>query len=129
MSPVEFGLRILIGGAIIIFGVLAWAVSPYLEGTHIIGSGVLIDAPIMSVFFGNAEPQGYTVLALLWARGCFGMTVASWVIIPAAQYFYDSNFKPLARAAQILFMSGSVAAFLFSLLVHIFYYGGGTLFA
>lgn len=128
MNSGEFIARLLIGGAIFIFGVLGWALAPYLNGVHEIG-GPALDAPMMSVFFGTARPQGFTVISLLLARGSFSMAAALWVLIPGLQYFADADFRPLARAGVIVFMSLSVAFFLLSLLVHIFYYGGGTLFA
>ncbi|MGI9296606.1 MAG: hypothetical protein ACR2QC_01750 [Gammaproteobacteria bacterium] len=129
MSSVEFIFRVLAGVAVVIFGVLVWALAPYLNDAHVIGSGETLDAPIMSIFFGNAQPQGFTVLSLLLARGCFGMAAASWIVVPTLQFFAAADFRPLARAAVIVFMTGSVAGFMGSLLVHIFYYGGGTIFA
>lgn len=128
MNPIEFIFRLIIGGAVVVFGVLVWALAPYLAGAHVVG-GEALNAPVVSIFFGTAKPQGYTVISLLLARGCLGMAIASWITIPALQYFADADFRPLARAGVIVFMTASVAAFLSSLLVHIFYYGGGTIFA
>ena len=128
MNHGEFLFRLLAGGAIFFFAVLTWAVGPYVNDAHVVG-GEPLNAPIMSVFFGTAQPRGVTVIALLLARGCLGMALASWIAIPAARYFYDVDFRPLARAAVIVFMTCSVAAFMGSLLAHLLIDGGGTIFA
>ncbi len=119
MTIMEFILRLFIGLAVLIFGIIVWALAPYLAGVHIPDSGADFHAPVLSIFFGTNTPAPAAILGFLLARATFAMAVFSWIVIPAARYFfYNIDFRPLARAGVILFMSLSVAAFLGALLWH-----------
>lgn len=122
MNPVEFFTRLIIGLAAFVFLVLIWAVAPYAAGAHT--GAVEFPVPVASIFFGTAKPKMITVLCLLLARGGLGMAISSWILVPALQFFVDADFRYLARAGVIIFMSISVIAFLSALLAHIVYYGG-----
>lgn len=121
MNLSEFITRLCVGVALFVFGVLVWALGPYLAGVHASG-GEEFYAPILSIFFGTNKPATPAVVGFLLSRGCFTMAIVSWIVIPAARYFVNADFTPLARAGFIVFMAASVAFFLGSLLLHFVLY-------
>lgn len=126
MNSVEFTIRVFLGATILIFGVLAWALGPYLQGVHLPRGG--FEAPIVSIFLGTAKAKEYTIISLLFSRASISMALFSWVTIPALRFFADADFRPLARAGVIVFSWGAIGLFLLAIALHIFYYGGGNIF-
>ena len=123
MNPTEFIMRIIGGVLSLIFLVLLWALVPYINGVHEVAGG--LDTPIVSVFFGRTEPRPIVTILLLLSRGSFGLMVSGWLLIPTIQFFTGLNFRPLARAAVIVFMSCSTATFFGALILHFLHQRGG----
>ncbi|MGU9950875.1 MAG: hypothetical protein ACNYPH_00910 [Gammaproteobacteria bacterium WSBS_2016_MAG_OTU1] len=122
MSPVEFMLRVIGAFAILIFLVLFWAVVPYLQGVHLPNSPAEFEAPLLTIIFGTTQPKLVTVSLLLFSRFCFGMAAAAFVLLPALRFFVDADFRPLARAAVIVFFGSSTVAFFAAILAHLVFY-------
>ncbi|MBE8158490.1 MAG: hypothetical protein HAW59_03755 [Betaproteobacteria bacterium] len=127
MNPVEFLTRLIISFVLIIFLVLRWALGPYITGAHLPDGD--FNSGLLSVFFGTVRAGEYTFVALFSMRAFIGMALVSWVLIPAARFFIDANFRYLQVAAIIGCLGAATVCFFLTLLIQLFYYGGGTIFA
>ncbi|MDM5147644.1 hypothetical protein NQX30_04575 [Candidatus Persebacteraceae bacterium Df01] len=112
MNTFEFFIRLALSVIVLFFMVLGWALVPYINDEP-------INTGFISVFFGAESVSGFTRNVLLLSRGCLGLTVLSWIFVPSWQFFYDTDFSPLARAFVIIFSSLTVIAFFGALLYHI----------
>ncbi|MGI9306297.1 MAG: hypothetical protein ACR2P5_03230 [Gammaproteobacteria bacterium] len=124
MALSEFLVRALAGFVVFVILVLLWAFLPYFQGAHLIPPEVELDAGVVSIFLGTVKARGWTVVLLLLSRGCFGMSLVSWLTLPGLQFFADAEFQPLARAGFIFFFGLSTIFFFAALGVHALYYSG-----
>ena len=114
MSSKEFFFRIFLSLVIFIFGVAVWGIAPYGRGAF---SGGL-DVSFLSIFFGNADIQGWSAAFLLLSRISMSMALISWILIPALNYAVYADFRPLVRACILFFLLLAAFAFFASLTWH-----------
>lgn len=111
MSIIEFIIRLGVTMALLFWLVLRWAVVPYLD------SDMSLDLTIVSTFFGNREPVSWVRDLLLASRFFFGLTLTTYVFLPALCMFVEFDHRPYTSSIAIILGGLTVLCFFGSLVI------------